>query len=180
MQMWRRVLLGWAACFLTATFCAANDAGALKTQAGGAMTNALRIISEDKVQSILAQQNDKVVVANFWATWCAPCREEFPELVKLHRRYRERGLVVIAFAIDDVDAIASVKKFVAEQKVDFQVYLVQLNDQEKFIDTIDKSWPGSIPATFIYDKKGKLAGRLIGAHELVEFEEAVKPALSVQ
>ncbi len=139
---------------------------------------AVQIIPDNKVPAILAQQNHKVVVANFWATWCVPCREEFPELVKLYHKYQKQGLVVLTFSIDDEDALEQVKKFLKEQKADFPAYLVQINDQEKFIDTIDKDWPGSIPTTFIYDQKGKMTKRLIGAHELAEFEKEIKPVLN--
>lgn len=154
--------------------------GAGKTSQTPRPPSAVEIIEENKVFSLLAEQKDKVIVVNFWATWCGPCREEFPELVKLSQKYRDKGVVVMAFSLDDRDALDQVRKFLEDQKVDFPAYLVNLKDQEKFIDRVDKDWPGAIPATFIYDQKGKLAKRLIGAQELMEFERSIKPVLGAR
>jgi len=156
---------------------AAQGRPAAKPAKAVAPAGAIPRVSEKNVAKVLAKYKNKVVVANFWATWCGPCREEFPDLVKLYHKYRDQGLVVLGFSMDDTDSIDQVRKFIRDTQADFPHYLVDAQDLENFINAVDQDWPGAIPTTFIYDRKGKLAKRLIGSQELGDFEREVKPFL---
>jgi len=102
----------------------------------------------------------RVVLLNVWATWCVPCREEFPDLMRLRREYRERGLRLVLVSADVDSQIPAAKRFLAEQGVDFLTYLKQGADMP-FIDSLDARWSGALPATLLYDG----AGRQLWFHE---------------
>jgi len=110
----------------------------------------LRPASATELLEIIGESDAEVVLVNIWATWCMPCREEFPGIVRLYRAYQARGLEVV-FVSGDLEAdISQVQEFLAEQGVDFPSYLKVGKDME-FIDTFYPEWSGLLPATFIYD-----------------------------
>ena len=104
----------------------------------------------------LNEFKDKVVILNFWATWCAPCLEEMPAFEKLYRRYRSQGLTVIAVSLDKGDK-SKVEKFVDEHSLTFPVLL----DLDGIAERIYPSF--TIPFTYVIDKRGKIAARVDGA-----------------
>ena len=104
----------------------------------------------------LSEFKNKVVVLNFWATWCAPCLEEMPAFEKLYRRYRSQGLTVIAVSLDKGDT-SKVEKFVDEHSLTFPVLL----DLDGIAERIYPSF--TIPFTYVIDKKGRIAARVDGA-----------------
>jgi thiol-disulfide isomerase/thioredoxin len=121
----------------------------------------------------------RAVVVNMWATWCGPCREEFPGLVRVARQYQGQGLKVILVSADDTNDMATVKKFLADEGVDFPAYIKAEKDQA-FIDGLDKQWTGALPATFIFDGSGKLRDFWEGEASFNVFQQKVVEALSNQ
>ena len=99
---------------------------------------------------------DKVIIVNFWATWCAPCLEEMPAFEKLYRRYRSQGLTVLAVSLDKGDS-SKVKKFVDTNSLTFPVLL----DLDGIAEKLYPSF--TIPFTYVIDKKGRVAARVDGA-----------------
>ena len=119
----------------------------------------------------------KVVMLNVWATWCLPCREEMPDILRLRRAYLARGLRVILVSGDfsaDADQAAA---FLHEQGVDFTTYLKNEGDMA-FIDALDPKWSGALPATFIYDGEGHLRHSIYGLASYDRFEREVGSVLS--
>jgi len=114
----------------------------------------------------------KVVILNFWATWCAPCRIEMPSFENLYRRYRSEGLVVLAVSIDK-DAEAKIRSFVDMQNLSFPVLLDSAGEAEKLYPSF------SIPFTYVIDKTGRVVARVDGAKnwESKETFEAVEHLL---
>ena len=130
-----------------------------------------KVTSRDLLQLVAAAKGE-VVLINVWATWCGPCREEFPDLVRLQRDYRERKAQVWLVSADDESDLAELKQFVAKRGVDFPIYLKAEKDQE-FINGLDPRWSGALPATFIFDPAGKLRHFWEGGASYQTFAEKV-------
>lgn len=131
------------------------------------------------IQQAVRNSGAKVVLVNVWATWCGPCREEFPGLMRVARQYRGRGLKVILVSADPDTEMAAVKHFLAAQGVDFPCYIKAEKDQA-FIDALDRRWTGALPATFIYDGTGKLLDFWEGSVTFSVFKQKVVEALGQQ
>lgn len=101
----------------------ADDKGKASTQA---LFNATMPDEKGHPQP-LKQYAGKIVVLNFWATWCEPCREEMPELSKLHDTYKNKNLVVLGVAIDDVGAVGN---FVKETKVSYPLFAADMQGMQ--------------------------------------------------
>jgi thiol-disulfide isomerase/thioredoxin len=128
------------------------------------------------IQRAVQDSGGKAVLINIWATWCGPCREEFPGLVRVAHRYQGQGLKVMLVSADDDADMGAIKKFLSEQGVDFPSYIKAEKDQE-FIDSLDKRWSGALPATFIYDGSGILRDFWEGKASFNEFEQKVTKVL---
>ena len=135
-------------------------------------------ISTDEFRQLITHQQGKVVLINFWATWCAPCVKEIPEIVKLQEKYKERGLRVIAISLDEPEELeANVRPFVAKRFPGFVSYLCKEPDHDKFASVIDPAWNEIMPTNFLLDRTGKLRATLTGGKSLAEFEAAIAPLL---
>jgi thiol-disulfide isomerase/thioredoxin len=116
----------------------------------------------------------RATLVNVWATWCGPCREEFPTLLTLARDYRTRGLRVF-FVSADFDS-AEAKQYLARQGVEFETFF-RVGPDMKFIDALNPKWTGSLPATFVYDSTGKLSRFWEGRADYAKFESAAQVAM---
>jgi thiol-disulfide isomerase/thioredoxin len=161
-------------CFLTS--CARGEkSSAGATQVGQEFP--LTPADEGRLRAVLQKNRGQVVVLNFWATWCEPCREEFPDLLKLHENYRLKGLDLILLSMDDADQVQEVKKFLREKAVNFESYIRSGGDFEAFVNSIDPNWIGGIPATFVFDRQGNRIASLFGAQNYGKLAGAVCPLL---
>jgi len=136
-------------------------------------------INLDALKGLITQQREHPLLINFWATYCDPCREEFPDLVKIDKDYRPRALEFVTISLDDVtDIKTSVPKFLGSMKATMPAYLLDVSDPEPAIDLVDPKWQGSLPATFLYNDKGEMVYKHIGRvkpEELrAEIEKVVK------
>src|SRR5262245_17954664 len=105
----------------------------------------------------------KVLVLNFWATWCGPCVAEFPELVALDAKYRDKGMKLVGITADDAEDVQpKVIPFIKKHHVKFDIVRQDAEDTEEMINQITKDWNGVIPVTFVYDKQGNLAYTRLG------------------
>ena len=98
----------------------------------------------------------QVVVLNFWATWCAPCRVEMPSFEKLYRRYRSEGVAVLAVTLDK-NAGPKIKSFVDEYELSFPILLDEEGEVERLYPSM------TIPFTYVIDREGRVVARVDGA-----------------
>jgi thiol-disulfide isomerase/thioredoxin len=137
-------------------------------------------INADGLVAVLKRDspNARPLLVNFWATWCDPCREEFPDLVKIDQQYRPLGLDFTAISLDDVEDIkTSVPKFLLEMKVKTPTYLLDVDDPEIAMSKVDPQWSGALPATFLYDGHGKIVYKRMGRINVAELTAAIDKLL---
>ena len=120
----------------------------------------------------LDDHSGKVIIVNFWATWCAPCLKEMPSFETLYRRYRSKGLTLLAISLDK-ESSSKVQEFVDKYKLTFPVLL----DTEGVAEKLYPSF--TIPFTYVIDKQGRVAARVDGAKDWESSEtfEAVEHLL---
>lgn len=107
--------------------------------------------------------NPRPLLVNFWATWCVPCRVEFPDLVKLNKEYEPQGVEFITVSLDEAsEKNKAVKKFLREVKADMPAYLLDVIDADPIINKLDPEWVGNIPTTFLFDGSGKIVFKYSG------------------
>jgi len=116
------------------------------------------------------------VLVNVWATWCVPCREEFPDLLRIRERYAGAGLRLVLVSADFDRQVEGARSFLAAQGVDFVSYHKSGDDAE-FIDALSPQWSGALPATFIFDARHRLVRWWEGKASLEQFDGAVRAVL---
>lgn len=135
--------------------------------------------SVDDLKDIQTSVNGKIVLYNFWATWCKPCVHEFPDLVKLYKNYKDKDFVLVFVSMDMPEEIkTTVVPFLEKQGVDFVTYYNDFKNPEDLIDFYDKKWEGAIPSTYIYGKDGKLSVKLIGNRDYDFFEKEINKLMN--
>ena len=122
-----------------------------------------RLVSSDQFKG-------KIVVIDFWATWCPPCRAEIPGYVALQEKYGKDGLAMVGISLDS-QGPEEVKQFVAKNHMN---YTVVMGDE-----SVVAAFGGveAIPTTFIVDRQGNIRDQKVGAEELAAFEQRLRPWL---
>jgi thiol-disulfide isomerase/thioredoxin len=129
-------------------------------------------------QKILQQLKGKPVLVNFWATWCEPCRDEYPMLNQLAKQYAPQGLRVVGVSMDQDGDLILMRRFLARYKPVFPNYRKKKGEQEAFMQSILPEWTGTLPSTFFYDKDGRQIGHLTGAGTKETYEGWIRTLLS--
>ena len=133
------------------------------------------------LDSVKKANMGNVVLINFWATWCKPCVEEFPDLIKLNNEYKDKNFKIVFVSLDfGHDLEDKTKTFLKKQGVDFATYYNNFERDEDIINYMDKNWDGGIPGTFIFDKDGKLRKTFVGKRKYEDFKNAVDESLAAE
>jgi thiol-disulfide isomerase/thioredoxin len=126
-----------------------------------------------------------LVLVNVWATWCDPCREELPDLLRVYRDHRGAGLRLVMISADDTDAGAQVAAVLSAataragigHALDGTSYLKQ-DDDMKLIDGLDPRWSGALPATFLFDAGGRRVRSWLAPVTFADVDAEIRARLS--
>ncbi|MBK7866006.1 MAG: TlpA family protein disulfide reductase [Ignavibacteriales bacterium] len=136
----------------------------------------VKTIDEKGLSNLLKNRDGSILFINFWATWCVPCREEFPDIVKLAKNFPK--VEYVAVSLDHPDEIKSkIEPFLKKMKAPFNNYVAKFKDDQVLIEMINKDWNGAIPATAIYSSNGKEVGFYPKKMSYTELEKELKKVI---
>jgi thiol-disulfide isomerase/thioredoxin len=118
----------------------------------------------------MSDNSGKVVLVDFWATWCPPCLEMIPILSKLHKKYSDKGLVILGISLDN-EGLGMLGTFVHEKMIPYKVVMGDKRISNAF------GGVSSIPTLFMVDRDGRLVRKFTGYHSYAQLEEQVKKYL---
>lgn len=108
------------------------------------------LLTVEQLDKRIASGKDTVYIVNFWATWCAPCIKELPYFERFSSTMKKHPVKVLLVSVDFKSKLkTSVEPFVKRMKLQSEVFLLNEKSQQSYIDKIDKSWSGAIPATLV-------------------------------
>jgi thiol-disulfide isomerase/thioredoxin len=128
----------------------------------------------------LIKPNGKPLLINFWATWCDPCRDEFPDLVKIDAEFHGK-IDFIVISLDDlVEINRDVPKFLLENKAQMPAYLLKTPDEDVAITAVTSEWNGNLPLTILFKENGETAYLRKGPIRLDTLRENINKVLPVE
>ena len=138
---------------------------------GGTPAPAFTLQDLDGKNVSLAGLRGKVVVLDFWATWCPPCVKEIPHFVELHEQYKDKGVEIVGISLDDA-GISVVKAFVQKYQIKYPILMTD--------GRVDKAFGGisGIPTTFVIDSAGNIRQKYVGYGDKAVFETDIKKLLA--
>jgi thiol-disulfide isomerase/thioredoxin len=138
-------------------------------------------IDQAGLKKLVNERNGRILFLNIWATWCAPCVEEFPDLIRLAQSYPGSEVEVVGISADYPDEVESkILPFMSKQNVPFRIYVAKFDHQENFINSVNSSWSGALPATLVYDGQGKQRYFSVGAGTFEKFKKIVDSVRTMQ
>jgi len=129
-------------------------------------------------QKVLQQYKGKPLLVTFWATWCEPCRDEYPMLNELAKQYAPKGLKVVGVSMDQDGDLILMRRFLARYKPVFPNYRKKKGDEDAFTQGVTGGWNGSLPASFFYAKDGTMVARQLGAADHDTYDALIRALLS--
>src|SRR5260370_22703684 len=129
-------------------------------------------------QKLLEQYRGKPLLVNFWATYCEPCRDEYPMLNELAKQYVPQGLKVVGVSMDDDGDLILMRRFLARYKPIFPNYRKKAGSEELFRQGVLPGWNGALPASFLYAKDGRQIGHVFGEGTRETYEAAIRTLLT--
>ena len=135
------------------------------------------LIDAQGYQKVLEQYRGKPLLMTFWATWCEPCRDEYPMLNELAKQYAPTGLKVVGVNFDQDGDLILMRRFIARYKPIFPNYR-KTGGEAEFHQAVFPGWNGALPASFFYSKDGRQVGRMVGAGTRETYEAAIRSLLA--
>src|ERR1700731_1461561 len=136
------------------------------------------LIDAQAYQKLLEQNRGKPLLVNFWATYCEPCRDEYPMLNELAKKYAPQGLKVVGVSMDDDGDLILMRRFLARYKPVFPNYRKTAGAEAAFRQSVLAGWTGSMPVSVFYAKDGRQVAHFIGEKGREQYEEAIRGLLA--
>jgi len=143
-----------------------------------AVAGSVTALTARELRTLLDEQAGRVVLLNFWATWCRPCLEEIPALQTLAERHADAGLVLVPVSLDEPDtAPGVVPPFLERWFPGFRTWLSVEAEMDTIVSVVDRAWNEVLPTSYVIGRDGNVIARLQGGKSLAEFEAAITRAL---
>src|SRR6202045_3959933 len=136
------------------------------------------LIDTQGYQKLLQQYKGKPLLVTFWATWCEPCRDEYPMLNELAKQYASQGLHVVGVNLNDDGDLILLRRFIARYNPIFPNFRKKMGGESEFVQAVMPGWKGEIPASVFYAKDGRQIGHLVGENNRETYEAAIRMVLS--
>ncbi len=137
------------------------------------------LVDLDGYKDLVAKYRGKPVLVTFWATWCEPCRTEYPMIVELAKQFSSQGLVVIGVSLDDDSDMNLVRHFLTQTHPGFPNYRQKPGiNVDAFYHGVNPEWSGTMPHAVFYARDGHLARFFVGEHSREAFENAIRLILA--
>jgi peroxiredoxin len=137
----------------------------------------LKSLDEATLKKLVKNDTENLVLVNVWASWCAPCIQELPELVAMNRMYRNRKFQMITITLDEAEQKEDALKILQRNHVSSVNYLSALSSRDKLADVLDQEWDGPVPYTLLIAPGGKIVYRHDGPIKPLEVRRAIVDVL---
>ena len=151
------------------SLASAHDGPACKTDSKPAFDHTLKDMNGASVN--LADYKGKLVLVNFWATWCGPCKVEIPEFVDLYAQYKDRGFVILGVLTEDTPSRDELKAFTSENKMTYPIF----QPSEEFESEFGTIY--ALPTSFLIGRDGSVCGKQLGPISKESLEKSIKALL---
>jgi thiol-disulfide isomerase/thioredoxin len=134
------------------------------------------VASPVQINQTIRNSDAALTLVHVWATWCDPCREEFPELLRAYREAHEQGLALLLISADDPADLKTVNDFLRQHQSPVNS-LVSTELTEEFIELFSTNWSGALPASFFIDANGQLVAEWSGQRSYSEYLQTIDQLL---
>src|SRR5450432_3346096 len=143
-----------------------SPTGDLKTQSQRKPAPNFSLKDADGAAVNLSDYRGKVVLVNFWATWCGPCEAEIPWFIEFEKKYKDQGFAVLGVSMDD-DGWKSVRPYVASHKINYRIMIGSEMVSQQFGEI------ESLPTSFVLDREGRIASNHVGLIDKVDYQNEI-------